>query len=120
MRSSGVWQLTGVIVLVTVLEVILTGTGNRVRNYSENLVRRKKTFSRLMYVEHLKSVSSACNALMFFFFFSIILRSEALVKKKYISFRLTLSRFMEIMRRFSYKHCISDAFSYPSRWLPNP
>ena len=34
-----------------------------------------------MYVEHLKSVSSACNALMFFFF-SIILRSEALVKKK--------------------------------------
>ena len=80
MRSSEDWQLTGVIDLVTVLEVILTGIGNRVRNYSENLVGRKKNFYRLMYIEHLKSVSSACNALIFFF--SIILRSEALVYKK--------------------------------------
>ena len=59
--------MTGVIDLVTVLEVILTGIGNRVRNYSENLVGRKKNFYRLMYTEHLKSVSSACNALIFFF-----------------------------------------------------
>ena len=82
MRSSGDWQLTGVIDLVTVLEVILTGIGNRVRNYSENLVGRKKNFYRLMYIERSKSVSSACNALIFFFF-SIMLRSEALVYNKY-------------------------------------
>ena len=45
MGSSGDWQLTGVIIdLVTVLEVIWTGIGNRVRNYSENLVGRKKNF----------------------------------------------------------------------------
>ena len=58
--------MTGVIDLVTVLEVILTGIGNRVRNNRENLVFRKKNFYRLMYIEHLKSVSSACNALIFF------------------------------------------------------
>ena len=81
MRSSGDWKLTGVIDLVTVLEVILTGIGNRVRNYSENLVGRKKNVYRLMYIERSKSVSSACNALIFFF--SIMLRSEALVYNKY-------------------------------------
>ena len=83
MRSSKDWQLTGVIDLVTVLEVILTGIGNRVRNYSENLVGRKKNFYRLMHIEGSKSVSSACNTLIFFFFFSIMLRSEALVYNKY-------------------------------------
>ena len=59
--------MTGVIDLVTVLEVILTGIGNRVRNYSENLVGRKKNFYRLMHIERSKSVSSASNALIFFF-----------------------------------------------------
>ena len=46
-----------------------------------------------MYVEHLKSVSSACNALMFFFFFSIILRSEALVKRNIYFFQINTKPF---------------------------